>query len=73
MLRNSRGALYLLNAGMTLAIWWLSRNPTFGAFIDDNKNGNRYVLFALLICLVAAVFPRIDLAKWRARSNKPHL
>lgn len=73
MLRNSRGALYLLNAGMTIAIWWLSRNPTFGAFIDDNKNGNRYVLFALLICLVAAVFPRIDLAKWRARSNKPHL
>ena len=73
MWRNSRGALYLLNAGMTISIWWLSRNPTFGAYIQDDKLGNRYVLFALLICLVAAVFPRIDLAKWRARSNKPHL
>lgn len=71
--RNSRGALYLLNAGMTIAIWWLSRNPTFGAFINDDKYGNRYIIFSMLICAVAAVFPRINLAKWRARSNRSHL
>lgn len=71
--RNSRGALYLLNAGMTIAIWWMSRHETFGAFIADDKYGNRYIWFAMLICGVAAVFPKIDLAKWRARSQRAHL
>lgn len=70
--RNSRGALYLLNAGMMISIWWLSRNETFDAFIADDKYGNRYVLFALAICIVAAVFPKIDVAKWRARSKRVH-
>jgi len=71
--RNSRGAIYLLNAGMMLSIWWLSRNETFDAFIADDKYGNRYVFFALAICIVAAVFPKIDVAKWRARSKRAHL
>jgi hypothetical protein len=71
--RNSRGALYLLNAGMTIAIWWMSRHETFGAFIADDKYGNRYIWFAMLICVVAAVFPKIDLAKWRARTQRAHL
>jgi N-acetyl-1-D-myo-inositol-2-amino-2-deoxy-alpha-D-glucopyranoside deacetylase len=70
--RHSRGALYLLNAGMIISIWWLSRNETFDAFIADDKYGNRYVLFALAICIVAAVFPKIDVAKWRARSKRVH-
>ncbi len=72
-LRNSRGALYLLNAGMTISIWWLSRNETWGAFIPDDRYGNRYIIFAMTICAVAAVFPRINLAKWRARTNRTHL
>jgi len=71
--RNSRGAIYLLNAGMIIAIWWLSQHKTFGAFIADDKYGNRYVLFGLAICIVAAVFPKIDVAKWRARSKTEHL
>ena len=71
--RNSRGALYLLNLGLSIAIWWLSRNETFGAFIENNKYGNRYVMFSLLICAVAAIFPKIELAKWRARSRRTHL
>ena len=71
--RNSRGAIYLLNAGMIIAIWWLSRNKTLDAFIADDKYGNRYVFFALAICIVAAVFPKIDVAKWRARSKRAHL
>jgi N-acetyl-1-D-myo-inositol-2-amino-2-deoxy-alpha-D-glucopyranoside deacetylase len=70
--RHSRGALYLLNAGMIISIWWLSRNETFDAFIADDRYGNRYVLFALAICIVAAVFPKIDVAKWRARSKRVH-
>lgn len=72
-LRNSRGALYLLNAGMTISLWWLSRNETFGAFIRDDRYGNRYILFAMIICAIAAIFPRINLAKWRARTNRTHL
>jgi N-acetyl-1-D-myo-inositol-2-amino-2-deoxy-alpha-D-glucopyranoside deacetylase len=71
--RNSRGALYLVNLGLSLAIWWLSRHETFGAFIDNDKYGNRYVLFSLLICGVAAIFPKIEIAKWRARSRRTHL
>ena len=71
--RGSRGAIYLLNAGMLVSIWWLSRNKTFDAFIADDKYGNRYVLFAIAICVVAAVFPKIDVAKWRARSKRAHL
>jgi len=71
--RGSRGAIYLLNAGMLVSIWWLSRNETFDAFIADDKYGNRYVWFALTICIVAAVFPKIDVAKWRARSKRAHL
>ena len=71
--RNSRGAIYLLNAGMIISIWWLSRNETFDAFIANDKYGNRYVFFALAICIVAAVFPKIDVAKWRARSKRAHL
>jgi N-acetyl-1-D-myo-inositol-2-amino-2-deoxy-alpha-D-glucopyranoside deacetylase len=71
--RNSRGAIYLLNVGMAISIWWLSRNETFDAFIANDKYGNRYVFFALAICIVAAVFPKIDVAKWRARSKRAHL
>lgn len=71
--RNSRGAIYLLNVGMAISIWWLSRNETFDAFIANDKYGNRYVFFALTICIVAAVFPKIDVAKWRARSKRAHL
>lgn len=71
--RHSRGAIYLLNAGMIISIWWLSRNETFDAFIADDKYGNRYVFFSLAICIVAAVFPKIDVAKWRARSKRAHL
>jgi hypothetical protein len=71
--RNSRGALYLLNLGLSIAIWWLSRNETFGAFIENDKYGNRYVMFSLIICAVAAIFPKIELAKWRARSRRTHL
>jgi len=71
--RNSRGALYLLNAGMTIAIWFLSRDHIFGAFIADDKYGNRYIWCAMLICGLAAVFPRISFAKWRAKRTKTHL
>jgi hypothetical protein len=45
----------------------------FGAFIDNDKYGNRYVLFSLIICGVAAIFPKISIAKWRARSRRTHL
>jgi hypothetical protein len=58
---------------MIISIWWLSRNETFDAFIADDKYGNRYVFFALAICIVAAVFPKIDVAKWRARSKRAYL
>lgn len=71
--RNSRGALYLLNLGLSISIWWLSRHETFGAFIADDKYGNRYVLFSLIICAVAAVFPKLEIYRWRARSRRTHL
>jgi len=71
--RNSRGALYLLNAGMGIAIWWLSRHEFYGAHIEKTTLGQQYMWFAMGICILAAVFPRINLAKWRARTNRTHL
>jgi hypothetical protein len=40
---------------------------------EYDKYGNRYIWFAMIICGVAAVFPKIDIAKWRARSHRAHL
>jgi len=71
--RNSLGALYLLNAGMAIAIWWLTRHDFYGAHIENTKLGQQYMWFAMGICIMAAVFPRINLAKWRARTNRTHL
>jgi len=71
--RNSRGALYLLNLGLTVALWYLSRNHFNGnIFIEDSTAGNRYVWGSLIICAIAVLFPNLRRENWRASGSRSH-
>jgi N-acetyl-1-D-myo-inositol-2-amino-2-deoxy-alpha-D-glucopyranoside deacetylase len=71
--RNSRGALYLLNLGLTIALWYLSRNHFNGdIFIEDNVAGNRFIWGSLIICAIAVLFPNLRRENWRASGSRSH-
>jgi N-acetyl-1-D-myo-inositol-2-amino-2-deoxy-alpha-D-glucopyranoside deacetylase len=70
LLRNSRGALYL----MTLSLWgtllWLSQRHGAGSFvIVGNDVGNWWVYGSLIACGVVILFPRIRPGVWRKNAS----
>jgi N-acetyl-1-D-myo-inositol-2-amino-2-deoxy-alpha-D-glucopyranoside deacetylase len=70
LLRNSRGALYL----MTLSLWgtllWLSQRHGAGSFvIVGNDVGNLWVYGSLIACGVVILFPRIRPGVWRKNAS----
>ena len=70
LLRNSRGALYL----MTLSLWgtliWLSQRQGGGSVaIVANELGNWWVFGSLGLCALVILFPRIRPGVWRKNAS----
>ena len=70
LLRNSRGALYL----MTLWLWgtliWLSQRQGGGSVaIVANELGNWWVFGSLGLCALVILFPRIRPGVWRKNAS----
>lgn len=65
LLRNSRGALYLMAFGFSLSVLWLSqRQPGGEVFIPDNDLGNFWAYGGIAICAIAILFPRLRRGTW---------
>lgn len=65
VLRNSRGALYLMSFTLAGTVFWLSRPSEAGdALIIDNQAGNWWVYGSLIICAVVILFPKIRPGTW---------
>lgn len=72
MLRNSRGALYLMSFSLAGTVFWLSRPTAAGdALIMDNQAGNIWVYGSLIVCAVVILFPKIRPGTW-AKSASGH-
>lgn len=65
LLRNSRGALYLMSLTLAGTVFWLSRPSAAGdALIIDNQSGNMWVYGSLIICAVVILFPKLRPGTW---------
>lgn len=65
MLRNSRGALYLMSLSLIGTVFWLSRQTDEGdALIVDNDLGNAWIYGSLIICAVVILFPKLHPGTW---------
>jgi N-acetyl-1-D-myo-inositol-2-amino-2-deoxy-alpha-D-glucopyranoside deacetylase len=65
MLRNSRGALYLMSLTLIGTVFWLSRPSAAGdALIIDNQAGNIWIYGSLIICAVVILFPKLRPETW---------
>lgn len=65
LLRNSRGALYLMSFTLAGTVFWLSRPTAAGdALIMDNQLGQIWVYGSLIICAVVILFPKLRPGSW---------
>jgi N-acetyl-1-D-myo-inositol-2-amino-2-deoxy-alpha-D-glucopyranoside deacetylase len=72
LLRNSRGALYLLAATFAATIFWLSQPQSDGSLlIPGNDLGNMWAYGSLGLCALIILFPRIRAGAWR-KSARGH-
>ncbi|MEY4993613.1 MAG: hypothetical protein RIS82_735 [Actinomycetota bacterium] len=72
LMRRSRGALYLLTAGLSATVFWLSqRQPGGELFIPGNDVGNIWAFGSIGICALIILFPRVQPGAWR-RSSRGH-
>jgi N-acetyl-1-D-myo-inositol-2-amino-2-deoxy-alpha-D-glucopyranoside deacetylase len=70
LLRNSRGALYLMSFTLAGTVFWLSRPSAAGdALIIDNQAGNIWVYGSLIICAVVILFPKLRPGAWSKKSS----
>ncbi len=70
LLRESRGALYLMCLTFAATIYWLaSGNADGDVMIADNRNGQFWVYGSLAICALVMAFPRIGPGAWRKRAS----
>jgi N-acetyl-1-D-myo-inositol-2-amino-2-deoxy-alpha-D-glucopyranoside deacetylase len=70
MLRNSRGALYLMSFTLAGTVFWLSRpTPAGDALIIDNEAGNIWVYGSLIICAVVILFPKLRPGTWAKNAS----
>jgi N-acetyl-1-D-myo-inositol-2-amino-2-deoxy-alpha-D-glucopyranoside deacetylase len=70
LLRNSRGALYLMSFTLAGTVFWLSRPSAAGdALIVDNQAGNIWVYGSLIICAVVILFPKLRPGAWGKKSS----
>ena len=72
LLRNSRGALYLLAATFAATIFWLSQpQPNGTLLIPGNDLGNFWAYGSLGLCAIIILFPNIRAGSWR-KSARGH-
>jgi len=70
LLRNSRGALYLMSFTLAGTVFWLSRPTAAGdALILNNQAGNIWVYGSLIICAVVILFPKLRPGAWGKKSS----
>jgi len=70
LLRNSRGALYLMSLTLAGTVFWLSRPSASGdALIMDNQSGNFWVYGSLIICAVVILFPKLRPGTWAKNAS----
>ncbi len=72
LLRNSRGALYLMTAAFISTVFWLAQKQPGGeVLILGNQIGDTWAYGSMIICAVVMLFPRIRPGSWR-RSAAGH-
>jgi N-acetyl-1-D-myo-inositol-2-amino-2-deoxy-alpha-D-glucopyranoside deacetylase len=70
LLRESRGALYLMCLTFAATLYWLANgNPDGDVIIANNTNGQIWVYGSLVICALVMVFPRVGPGVWRKRTS----
>jgi N-acetyl-1-D-myo-inositol-2-amino-2-deoxy-alpha-D-glucopyranoside deacetylase len=70
LLRNSRGALYLMSFTLAGTVFWLSRPSAAGdALIIDNEAGNIWIYGSLIICAVVILFPKLRPGTWAKNAS----
>lgn len=72
ILRNSRGALYLMTASFLTTVYLLSqRQPGGEVLIVANQVGDTWVYASMAICALIMLFPKLNPSSWR-RSASGH-
>ena len=72
LLRNSRGALYLMTLSFITSVYWLSQEQPGGeVLIVSNQIGDTWVYGSMAICAFVMLFPRLNPGSWR-RSASGH-
>ena len=72
LLRNSRGALYLMTLSFVSTVYWLSQTqPGSDVIIYGNEVGNIWAYGSTAICAIVMLFPRLRPGTWR-RSASGH-
>ncbi len=72
LLRESRGALYLMSLTFAATLLWLGSKSNDGdVVIAGNTNGQWWVYGSLISCFVIMAFPRLRPGSWR-RSASGH-
>jgi N-acetyl-1-D-myo-inositol-2-amino-2-deoxy-alpha-D-glucopyranoside deacetylase len=72
LLRNSRGALYLLAATFAATVFWLAQpQPDGTLLIPGNQLGNLWAFGSIGLCAVIILFPQIRAGAWR-KSARGH-
>ena len=72
LLRNSRGALYLMTLSFVSTVFWLSQKQSGGEIlIVSNQVGDTWVYGSIAICAFVMLFPRLNPSAWR-RSASGH-
>jgi len=70
LLRNSRGALYLMTLTLWGTLFWLSQRSSGGSVaILNNQVGNWWAYGSVLGCLLVIIFPRIRPGVWRKSAS----
>jgi N-acetyl-1-D-myo-inositol-2-amino-2-deoxy-alpha-D-glucopyranoside deacetylase len=70
LLRNSRGALYLMTLSLWGTLFWLSIRQGGGSVaILNNDVGNWWAYGSVLGCFLIILFPRIRPGVWRKSAS----
>ena len=70
LLRESRGALYLMALTFAATLYWIAKiTPEGVVTISDNSNGNWWVYGSLAICAIVMIFPQLSPGRWRKRAS----
>lgn len=68
LLRNSRGALYLMTGSLAVTVFWLTQRHQAGeVLIPANQSGLVWAYGSVAVCFIIMLFPRLARRNWAAR------